>query len=621
MPFPSLRLIFLTLVAALVLVAPAETQTSAPAAGPPEAISLGTGWQLKFDPANVGIKNNWQSGNFNEPWQDVTVPHVFNPKPVDSEFLGTVGWYRMRLQTPQTPPGFYWALNFEGARRSATVWLNGRQIGSNANPYEPFILRAEGLRPPGQINDLVVRVSNKRSAKLREGWWNWGGLTRPVELEPVGQVNWDDLGVLSDVKCDKANKNCRAIARADGVLSNHTRQTVSPTLSVALTSPTGVVSTRSVTVKALKPFQRRRVGFPIDIKGTPALWSPVHPDLYQSSVKVTLGDTVTQTDKRHVGLRFIRVLNGQLYLNGHKLQLRGASIQEDLPGRGPALRDQDIETIVSDLKRLGANVTRAQYPLNERLLNRFDEEGILVWSQSPVYHDDVALRTRAGRQAAIEKVRKTVLYARNHPAVMTHSVANELSPYADSMPGTRLFLQRAARTARNLDDTVPAALDLLSYPNIPRQRAYAGFGLLGINSYYGWYHGKQGAQSTASFSGLAPFLRSMRRLYPRQAQIITEFGAESTFKGPKQEKETYAFQSHYVNETLRVADEMPWLAGAIYWTAREFYVKPHWDGGARRHGIRRDALHNKGLIRYDGTPKPAFFQARRQFAGTPVYAP
>jgi hypothetical protein len=212
-----------------------------------------------------------------------------------------------------------------------------------------------------------------------------------------------------------------------------------------------------------------------------------------------------------------------------------------------------------------------------------------------------------------------VLEDRDHPSVLTHSVANELSPVADTMPGTRDFLLRAARLTRDLDDTVPAALDLLTYPNLPRQDVYDAFGLLGLNSYYGWYDGKAGAQSTAHLSSLGPFLARQRRLYPRQAQIITEFGAEATHSGPASRKQTYEFQSNYVRDTLRIAAHFPWLAGAIYWTAREFYVKPHWDGGAHIPGNRRDALHNKGLLHYDGTAKPAFNTAHHLFANTPVY--
>jgi beta-galactosidase/beta-glucuronidase len=609
------RLAFVTLLAFLAMAAPASRATLGE--GPPAPVRLDTGWEIKFDPDEAGRDGGWQSGRWDEDWEDVSVPHVFNPKPIDDQFLGTNAWYRLRLRTPLTPPGFSWQLRFEGVRRDAVVWLNGRRIGSHSGQFEPFTLPADGLRRPGQPNDLVVRVSNIRSEEEREGWWNWGGITRPVVLEPVGRVEWQDLGVLSDVDCEE-DAGCRPLVRADGWLVNHTREPVDVELAVRLASPAGDLSQRTFAVADLAPGERRRVGFPVAVEGEPQLWSPVEPNLYAAQATVELDGELQQVEERRVGLRYVRVRDGRLFLNGNELQLRGASIQEDVPGRGPALREEDIETIVGDLEALGANVTRAQYPLDERLLERLDEEGILVWSQAPVYHEDVALQTEEGRRTALDKLRATVLVARNHPSVLTHSVANELSPYADQLPGTRDFLARAAVLARDLDDTVPAALDLLSYPNIPRQEVYDAFGVLGINSYYGWYDGKEGAQSTADFDDLAPFLRSMREKYPRQAQIITEFGAESTFSGPSNVKETFEFQADYVRDHLGVVADMPWLAGAIYWTAREFYVKPDWDGGAERD-VPRDALHNKGLITYDGEPKPAFDVAREIFEATPVY--
>jgi beta-galactosidase len=605
---------FVTLLAFLAMAAPASRATLGD--GPPAAVRLDSGWEVAYDPGDAGLDRGWQAGAWKEDWRDVTVPHVFNPKPIDDQFLGTNAWYRLKLRTPLTPAGFSWALRFEGVRREATVWLNGRRLGSHSGQFEPFTLPADGMRPPGQVNDLVVRVSNVRSEDLREGWWNWGGITRPVFLVPVGRVEWQDLGILSGADCGRGD--CRPLVRTDGWLVNHTERPVDVELAVDLVSPSGDESTRTFTVTGLEPGERRRVGFPVEVQGDPALWSPEEPNLYAAQATVTLGGELQQTSDRRVGLRFVSVRDGRLFLNGNELQLRGASIHEDVPGRGPALRDEDVETIIDDLERLHANVTRAQYPLDERLLDRLDEEGILVWSQAPVYHEDVALETEAGRAAALRKVRSTVLEARNHPSVLTHSVANELSPYADSLPGTRDFLERAAREVADLDDTVPAALDLLAYPNLPRQEVYDAFGLLGSNCYFGWYDGKEGARSTADFADLAPYLRSMREAYPRQAQIITEFGAESTFDGPPDVKETYAFQTDYLRDTLQVVEDTPWLAGAIYWTAREFYVKPDWDGGAERD-VPRDALHNKGLFTYDGAAKPAAAAAAELFAGTPVY--
>ncbi len=607
--------LLIALLVLLLLPAAAVAQAPGPST-PPQPVELTEGWQFRPDPGDAGLKAGWGKGDRSPAWRDVEVPHVFSPFPVDRDYTGTIGWYRLQFTGPPTPGGFAWLLRFEGVRRVARVWLNGVELGSNGNPYQAFSLVAQGLRP-GQPNELVVRVHNVRPEGLREGWWNWGGIVRPVSLVPRGKIIYQDAGVLSDVNCP--TQVCSAVVRTDGWMLNRTDAVQSPELHVRMTSPTGVVSERRVIVKSLQPNERRRVKFAVRIVGRPELWSPLTPNLYTAEVTTRLGTEIEQLDRRRVGLRYIRVANGALYLNGHRLQMRGASIQEDMPGRGPALREADIEQVVTDLKLLGANVTRAQYPLSERLLERFDEEGIMVWSQAPVYHEDRDLRSPSGRRNAYRKVRGTVLVDRNHPSVMTHSVANELSIEPDKTPGTAAFLREAAEITRDLDDTVPVSVDLLSYPGIARQEAYAAFGLLGVNSYYGWYKGKPGRRSTRRLKDLAPYLVRMRLKYPEQALMITEFGAESTFAGPANVKETFAFQRNYVDRTLDVVDRLDWLSGAIYWTAREFYVKPDWDGGANRTDIPRDALHNKGLIRYDGTPKPAFMAARERFKATPVY--
>jgi beta-glucuronidase len=352
--------------------------------------------------------------------------------------------------------------------------------------------------------------------------------------------------------------------------------------------------------------------------GAPELWSPENPQLYEATVETHIGDEVEQVDHQHVGLRSVLVRHGLLYLNGRRLNLRGASIQEDLPGQGPALTDSDIDQIVSDLRTVGANVTRAHYLLDDRLLDRFDREGILVWSQAANYHNDRALMSAKGRSKALDTVRDTVLAARNHPSVLTHSVANELSPKPDRRRGTRMFLKAAAKLTRKLDPTLPVSLDLLSYPGFSRQKTYGRFDMLGINSYYGWYQGKRD-HYVGNFSDLRPYLDAMRKKYPRQAMMMTEFGAEATYSGPATVKETYEFQANYLRRVLTVVGHEPWLAGAIYWTAREFAVKPQWDGGAKRSGVDRDTIHNKGLIAYDGTPKPAAAVAHQLFTSTPMY--
>ena len=71
--------------------------------------------------------------------------------------------------------------------------------------------------------------------------------------------------------------------------------------------------------------------------------------------------------------------------------------------------------MVAELEALGADITRAHYALSERMLDRLDAAGILVWSQAPIYHRDALLTTAAQRAEALRTVRKTVLATRNHP--------------------------------------------------------------------------------------------------------------------------------------------------------------------------------------------------------------
>jgi beta-galactosidase len=564
---------------------------------------------------SVPFSQGWEFADQAEgPWQTVDVPHVMDPDPTSAVWAGRVAWYRLRFQGPKTAPGHAWAIRFDQVRRRAEVFLNGREIGTNSDPYTPFTLPARGLQP-GKENVLVVRVDNRRTPGWREGWWNWGGITRAVHLVPRGRVELRDTGLLSEVSCDGV---CRAQVRLDTWLTNRTGEPVRPVVAVRLQGPDGTPSQRTMRVRTVAPGETARVQFGIPVEH-PELWTPERPALYAATVQARIGRRVEHAEQSRVGLRTVTVDRGRLQLNGRQLDLRGTSIQEDVAGRGPALTDADIEETVRELKAVGANVTRAHYLLDERLLDRLDEEGILVWSQAPVYHRDMQLKTRAGRSFELGAVRRTVLEARNHPSVITHSVANELSPRPDVMHSTGAFLNTAREVAEDLDPSVPASVDVLAWPGFPKQRIYDRFDLLGLNSYFGWYQGDEGHE-TGNLADLEPFLRKARRYYSRQALVMTEFGAEATMDGPADLKETYSFQAQYVDANLSLIERLGFMSGAIYWTLREFAVKPDWDGGAERTDVERDAIHNKGLIDYKtGERKPAWDVAASHFAQTPLY--
>ena len=166
-----------------------------------------------------------------------------------------------------------WALRFGQVRRITSAWLNGRQIGTNSDPYTPFELPAAGLRP-GRSNTLVLRVDNRRSEELREGWWNWGGITRPVSLVARGPVVLHDVGLLPRRSCE--GERCRWSVLADGWLENHSETSQKPTIALALRAPDGTVSQGGATPRTLRPGERLRVRFIVPIKGDAQTLSLIH---------------------------------------------------------------------------------------------------------------------------------------------------------------------------------------------------------------------------------------------------------------------------------------------------------------------------------------------------------
>jgi beta-glucuronidase len=569
---------------------------AAQAAAAPGRVPLDAGWRLRVGhPTAAGAIAPG-------PWTVVSVPSVFDARALPRLYDGTVGTYVLRFRAPAAGR---WAIHFERVRRLARVYLNDRLIGTHSDPYSPFDVIARGLRP-GRANVLRVVVDNRKPRGRREPFWNWGGIDRPVWLEPRGPVHLDRM--FLEPVLDRGAWQLQV----GGALVNDTGVAQTATIAVSTTSPAGTASSKSVAVP-VAPHGRAPIRFPLPIEGTPELWSPAHPALYDTRITASVGGVAAEADALRTGLRTIAVQDGRLLLNGAPLLLRGAGISEDAPRHGDALTDADIDAYVAQLTALGANVTRAHYPLDERLLEKLDAAGILVWNEAPVVHADTKLRTAAGRADALAVLRRSLLATRNHPSVVADAVANELSTSSSRRPGSRAYLEAAVKIVRGLDPRRPVALDVLAYPGYPAQPIFRRFDVLGINAYFGWYPGRRD-RPLPGVDKLGAFLAQSHARYPGQALVLSEFGAEAFRHGSATEKGTYEFQARYLRQVLDATATQPFMQGAIYWTLRDFAIKPGWTGGPIPPSAPRNTIFHKGLIARDGTPKPALGVAKDLFA-------
>jgi len=585
-------------------------------AGPSGRYLMDGRWLFRLDPRNVGIGQGFKDQSSTAGWSPISVPNAWNARDESLEsFQGSVGWYRKDFRLPSAAKGLSWVVRLESVNYRSRVWLNGRPLGSNRGAYLPFELRLpSSVLKRGGTNRLVVRVENKRFAydfppaglsvagAPTGGWWNYGGLLREVYLRKVDRVDFSRVLVRPELPCS----TCSATVLVRTVLRNAGPGTVRTRVTGRFGDQKLDLGTAVISPGSFRSLSRR-------IKvSRPRLWTPATPNLYEVRLKATGGKkkTVLQSYRLRSGIRSIKVVSGKLLLNGRPLNFRGLGMHEDDQKLGFAIDNRIRDREIARAKELGATMLRSHYPLHPYTMERADQEGMMIWSEIPVY----AIRTpqlkkKIVRDLAAKELAENIAANGNHPSVVVWSVGNELSARPGAVQGS--YLAKAAKTAKQLDPTRPVGYAVAGYPAAGCQPEYGPLDILGVNEYFGWYPGPNG--QVADRTLMSAYLDSVHACYPDKALVVTETGAEANRDGPVEEKGTYAFQQDFVNFHFGVYATKPWLAGAMYWAMEEFRVRPGWQGGNPRPS---PPIHQKGLINFAGVKKPAWFDVQRIFKGT-----
>lgn len=585
---------------------------------------LDSGWLYRPDPSATGVAQGfWRDQASTAGWSPVSVPNSDDAGDVSTaSFYGTVGWYRKDFYVPSGPAGEQWLVRFESVNYRAEVWLNGHLLGSHVGAFLPFELTLMGLKTHA-VNRLVVRVDSRlgpgdlppgpygtKGSPDVGGWWNYGGILGDVYLRPVEKANLEQVIVRPVLACP----TCAATIDEQALVRNVTGKSERLTLTgsyggrpvhfgSANIAP-GATWTASATVRVAHP----------------SLWAPGHPTLYRASLTLTgaTGPPLTSY-VTYSGIRLIKVTSkGLLELNGKPLHLRGVGLQEADVHTGGALSPAQTTKLVNWTRELGADLIRVQYPASPLLEELADRDGILIWSEIPVYQVKPAYLGRASTVAlAHTMLQDNILDNENHPSILLWSIGNELNTPADATE-TR-YVAGAVKLAHQLDPTRPVGMAVMGWPGIACQKAYAPLDVIGLNEYFGWYDENDGA--TIDRSELGPYLDFFRSCYPHQAMFVSEFGFEADRAGPVEDQGTYDFQSNSIAYHLSVFAQRPWLAGAVYWALQDFVCRPDWAGG---DPIPDPPYFHKGLIDLEGSLKPSFagvaqaFHATVQVGGPPV---
>jgi Glycosyl hydrolases family 2, TIM barrel domain/Glycosyl hydrolases family 2 len=597
--------------------AAADGPATAPAstAGPGGRASLDS-WTFRLDQSGRGAGLGWQRGGFTG--ATVTVPNVVNANQFKGSagtrnYEGSVAWYRTTFQAPLA--GTY-ALSFTSANFHANVWLDGGPIASHTGPYLSFEGRAQLA---AGTHTVVVRVDwrdpgAQSGAGFHRTWFNWGGLDGAVSVRPIGASELIGPTIQTTPLPDTPNAQAAKVHVGVQVHNN------GPDRQIAVQ---GTLSLGTQTVAVGFPAQTIAHGQTAAYAATvtvanPQLWSPSNPALYD----LTLSVGQESSFSARVGLRELTWHAGRLYLNGQQLRLHGASLQEDALGHGDALTSGDEDTLVAELKTIGANAVRSQHPLDPALLERLDQAGILVWQGiGPVegaanWHETTPSLLRSAEQQA----RAAVIAAQLHPSIFAWNIVNEVAKNGRDAFEVG-YVQNTTRWLHANDPTRMVAVDVWGDdPPTSAGGLYRGVDAVAETDYTGWYDSPQ-ATPARQIALMRSRLSAMRRTFAGKVLVISEFGAESNALNRSGQPGGYGFQASLLARHIAAYAAEESLSGMLIWLLRDYPVIPAFQGGTIHASLPRlrliEGINQKGLFTYAGATKPAVGVVARLFRALP----
>lgn len=419
-------------------------------------------------------------------WQKVSIPHdwaIYGPFDRDNdlqkvavtqngETVATVktgrtgglpyvgkGAYRRTLTVDaSTLDGRKHILYFDGAMSEATVYVNGQQVCFWPNGYNSFWCDVTSALKSGE-NSLAVTLENRpRSSR----WYPGAGLYRKVRYITLPKISvpvWGTYITTPYVGNDYATvKVCTQI---DGVLDGQAL-----TLHTCIFGPDGgKVAENTVTQKVFASQITQ-----ILTVEHPSLWDVDSPSLYTARTEVfsgakiytdwadgfyrhykTLvedGDCLEDQVSTRFGIRDVSLREGKgFYLNGEKVQFKGACLHHDLGPLGAAVNESALRYQLSLLKDMGCNAIRTSHNVPaEELVSICDEIGLVLmvesfdeWNDAKCengYHRWFDVDSGDGVKWAEKDIVNMVRHYRNNPSVVMWSVGNEV-PSQSTAEGVR----------------------------------------------------------------------------------------------------------------------------------------------------------------------------------------
>jgi hypothetical protein len=364
------------------------------------AVSLDGAWLLH-------IPGNDQS-------QEVTVPGTWTTQvPGYGDSHETVRFVR-EFDLASAPAGRL-VLCFGAVNHTASVWVNGQEVGTHSGAWEPFEFDITDAVIAG-VNTVEVTVSYPP---------RFGTADEPGFLEhPLGKQSWygTTAGIWQSVLLeDRHPVHIRSLSirsdAATGTISLHG-------VAAGEAESAQVRVLRDDAVVATAPLALHSVDISGDIViADPELWDIDEPRLYTVEVSLQHAGETTDVVSRDTGFRSFRSEGGRFFLNDREIYLRAVLDQDYHPGASPAADDFAAwEDMLRQTKALGFNMLRVHIKRpHPRYYEIADRLGILVWTELPSWMTWTPETAKAGH----ELLRSLIDRDGHHPSIVIWTIMNE----------------------------------------------------------------------------------------------------------------------------------------------------------------------------------------------------
>lgn len=531
----------------------------------------------------------------------ITLPHTWNA--LDGQDGGNDYWrgiasYDIPLPNPTAGKRQY--IELQGANHVATVYCNGRELGTHRGGFSTFRYElTPAMLPQGNILSVVVSNAKSDVYPQNADFTFYGGLYRDVNCIEVEPAHFDLL--------KNGTSGVFVTPRGNG----KTRVDLFPVGAAGCTVVVHLKDGEGKVVATGKAKAEEHTVIKLDV-AQPHLWDGVaDPYCYTCEAQIFKGLDLLNLDPLDTvsvsyGYRSFHVdPETGFWLNGKNLPLRGVSRHQDRQDKGWALSKDDHAEDIALIKELGANTIRlAHYQHDQHFYDLCDQTGFALWAEIPFISQYIP-----GQEAydnTISQMTELVAQNYNHPSIFFWGISNEITIGGESEPLYRNLADLNALVKR-LDPSRLTTMAQVSMVAMESEHNYVT-DILSYNHYFGWYVG--------DVADNGPWLDKFHALNPDRCLGVSEYGAENILKWhtayPDNHDYTEEYASYYHHEMLKTFATRPYLWSTHVWNCFDFAADARDEGGVQ-------GRNNKGLITYDRkTKKDAFYIYQAYWTQTPM---